>query len=164
VGCGSLRIRLRPGVTILTDWWLIQVHEAIEWRAPVSVVSRHSSITSSTAERDGERGGLDTPLPGPAAIASCLPARARSLSAYDRLVCTALTARHIGLWDGDYRQIEAARPQAPRVPHPQGYRLLKIDRDMVRHNGCSGDRQLMGTVPEDILNGERLAPLRHRAR
>jgi hypothetical protein len=78
-----------------------------------------------------------------------------------------LTARHIGLLDGaSYRQIEEACARRLRALFliPQGYRLLKIDREMVRHNqGRSSEaRQLMGTVPEDILSGERLAPFAPR--
>ena len=87
-----------------------------------------------------------------------------SWPSYDRLVCTALTARHIGLLDGAaYVQVQQACARKLRALFmlPQGYRLLKIDRDMVRKAmGRSHEaRQIMGEVPEAILSGERQAPL-----
>ena len=44
---------------------------------------------------------------------------------------------------------------------PQGYRLLKIDRDAMRmQTGRTHEaRQIMGEVPDAILSGERQAPL-----
>jgi integrating conjugative element protein (TIGR03761 family) len=152
------------------DWWLIQVHEAIE------AVS--ASIRREQAQLDHQLeqlNGMEVSV-----AASTRPYRvqlqfanpyayrgAQVLSAYDRLICTALTARHIGLLDGaNYRQIQetCARRLRALFLIPQGYRLLKIDREMVRHNlGRSSEaRQLMGTVPEDILSGERLAPIAPR--
>lgn len=152
------------------DWWLIQVHEAIE-AASASIHCEQERLDCQL----GELNGMEVSV-----AASTRPYRvqlqfanpyayrgAQVLSAYDRLICTALTARHIGLLDGaGYRQIQEAGARRLRALFliPQGYRLLKIDREMVRLNqGRSSEaRQRMGTVPDDILSGERLAPFAPR--
>jgi len=152
------------------DWWLIQVHEAIE--------SASASIRREQAKLDNrleQMRGMEVTV-----AASRRPYRiqlqfanpyayrgAQVLSEYDRLICTALTVRHIGLLDGaTYRQIQesCARKLRALFLIPQGYRLLKIDRESVHLNkGRSSEaRQVMGAVPEDILSGERLAPFAPR--
>ena len=152
------------------DWWLIQVHEAIE-SASASISRERAALDNRLAQMPGMEVSV---------AASTRPYRiqlqfanpyayrgAQVLSEYDRLICTALTARHIGLLDGaTYRQTQesCARKLRALFLIPQGYRLLKIDRETVRLNkGRSSEaRQLMGVVPEDILSGERLAPFAPR--
>ena len=89
---------------------------------------------------------------------------AHLLSEYDRLVCIALTARHIGLLDGEtcvHVQKACARKLRALFMTPQSYRFLKLDRESVRkatgrsHEACKA----MGEVPDDVLSGERQAPL-----
>ena len=149
------------------DWWLIKVHEAIE--------ANETFIRHRQVELDKhleQMTGLEVNV-----AASQHPYRvhlqfanpyayraAQLVASYDRLVCTALTARHIGLLDGAaYVQVQQACARKLRALFmlPQGYRLLKIDRDRVRKAmGRSHEaRQLMGEVPEAILSGERQAPL-----
>jgi integrating conjugative element protein (TIGR03761 family) len=152
------------------DWWLIQVHEAIE-AASASIRCEQVRLDEQLAQLNGMEVSV---------AASTRPCRiqlqfanpyayrgAQLLSTYDRLVCTALTARHIGLLDGaHYRQVQegGARKLRALFLIPQGYRLLKIDREIVRLNkGRSSEaRKLMGTVPEVILSGERQAPFAPR--
>ena len=86
------------------DWWLIQVHEAIERTA--------SDINRQQVELDQQLAQM-TALAVSVAVSE-RPYRiqlqfanpyayrgAQLLADYDRLVCTALTARHIGLLEGD---------------------------------------------------------------
>ena len=89
---------------------------------------------------------------------------AKLLSAYDTLVCTALTAHHVGLLDSEACQGElkvCARKIRSLFAIPQGYRFLRINRESLQKaSGKSHDaRQAMGEVPEDVLSGERQAPL-----
>ena len=152
------------------DWWLIQVHEAIE-AASASIQHEQERLDRQLGDLNGmEVNVAVSTRPYRVRLQFANPYAYRGaqvLSAYDRLICTALTARHIGLLDGaSYRQIQEAGARRLRALFliPQGYRLLKIDRQMVRHNqGRSSEaRQRMGTVPEDILNGERQAPFAPR--
>ena len=149
------------------DWWLIKVHEAIE-------------VTRTTIDR--QQADLVKELEQMVAMevsvaASQHPYRvhlqfanpyayrgAQLLAQYDRLVCTALTARHIGLLEGaDSVQVQQACARKLRALFviPQSYRFLKIDRESVhKATGRSHEaRQVMGELPEDILSGERQAPL-----
>jgi integrating conjugative element protein (TIGR03761 family) len=149
------------------DWWLIKVHEAIEAN---ETFIRHRQVELD--KRMEQMTGLEVnvaasqhPYRVPLQFANPYAYRAAQLVAsYDRLVCTALTARHIGLLDGAViAQVQQACARKLRALFmlPQGYRLLKIDRDAVRmQTGRIHEaRQLMGDVPEAILSGERQAPL-----
>ena len=91
------------------------------------------------------------------------------LSKYDALVCAALTACHIGVLDGAARDhvIElGGRKIRSLFIIPQGYRFLRIDRaDILKGGGKSAQAaQFMGPVPDDVLSGERRAPLTPRRR
>lgn len=152
------------------DWWLIQVHEAIE-AASASIRRDQERLSRQLEELNGmEVSAATSKRPYRVQLQFANPYAYRGallLSAYDQLICTALTARHIGLLDGaGYRQIQEAGARRLRALFliPQGYRLLKIDREMVHLNqGRSSEaRERMGTVPDDILSGERLAPFAPR--
>ncbi len=76
----------------------------------------------------------------------------------------ALTACHIGLLDSKASEDilnASARKVRALFMIPQSYRLLKINRELVRKAmGRSHEaRQLMGEVPGDVLSGDRHAPL-----
>ena len=149
------------------DWWLIKVHEAIEANETF-IRHRQVELDNHLEQMTGLEVNVASsqhPYRVQLQFANPYAYRAAQLVAsYDRLVCTALTARHIGLLDGAaYVQVQQACARKLRALFmlPQGYRLLKIDRDMVRKAmGRSHEaRQLMGEVPEAILSGERQAPL-----
>ena len=149
------------------DWWLIKVHEAIE------VAGTYLGHQQADLVRQLEQ----MPAMEVSIAASQRPCRvhlqfanpyayrgAQLLAEYDRLVCTALTACHIGLLDTETRvhvQQACARKLRALFMLPQNYRLLKIDREAVRRQtGRSHEaRQIMGEVPDDILSGEHQAPL-----
>ena len=149
------------------DWWLIKVHEAIE-RVAQAITSRQADLDKQLAAMTAMTVSVATSrrpyrvhlqFANPYAYRS-----ARLVADYDRLVCTALTARHIGLLDGETCSL-VPRACAHRLRAlfmiPQGYRFLKIDRETVRlRTGRShAARVAMGEVPDDILNGARRAPL-----
>ena len=154
------------------DWWLIKVHEAIEANETF-IRHRQVELDKHLEQMTGMEVNVaasEHPYRVPLQFANPYAYRAAQLVAsYDRLVCTALTARHIGLLDGAaYVQVQQACARKLRALFmlPQGYRLLKIDRDRVQKAmGRSHEaRQLMGEVPEAILSGERQAPLVPRKR
>lgn len=145
------------------DWWLIKVDEAIQ-SANDFIEAQQSTVSSL----------LDQLLSMDVAIASSdHPTRlrlqfanpyayqaARSLARFDQLVCAVVTATHIGLLSRDHRQPiqrSSARKLRSLFVLPQAYRVMKLDRAMVRarqgrtHEAC----QTMGDLPEDILSGER---------
>ena len=89
---------------------------------------------------------------------------AKLLAEFDSLVCMALTPRHIGLLGNQSSEdiIKAsARKLRSLFTIPQSYRLLKINRELVRTStGRSQEaRKLMGEMPADVLSGARHAPL-----
>jgi integrating conjugative element protein (TIGR03761 family) len=149
------------------DWWLIMVHDAIEvaettiGRRQAGLVKQLEQLTamevSVAASQRPYRVHLQ--FANPYAYRG-----AQLLAEYDRLVCTALTARHIGLLDGAaYVQVRNACARKLRALFmiPQSYRFLKIARESVhKATGRSDEaRQTMGEIPDEILRGERQAPL-----
>ena len=90
---------------------------------------------------------------------------AQMLAEFDRLICTVMTIRHLGVASPPTldEQFEASGRWLRRVfALPQGYYFCDIDRNAVKQgtqcarNAC--DR--MGEVPDDIMRGEKLPSLR----
>jgi len=154
------------------DWWLIKVHQAIE--------DRDALLRTLQRKLDGrlqQMGSIEI-----AVAASERPYRmplrfanpyayqaARLVSKYDALVCAALTACHVGVFDsatGDDVIKLGARKLRALFIIPQGYRFLRIDRACVQQGTTKSDQaaQLMGVVPDDVLSGEHRAPLAPRRR
>jgi len=149
------------------DWWLIKVHDAIEVAGSyldhqqADLVKQLEQMTAMEVSVAASQRPCRVHLQfaNPYAYRG-----AQLLAEFDRLVCTALTACHIGLMDGKayvHVQQACARKLRALFMIPQGYRLMKIDRDMVHKAiGRSHEaRQAMGELPDDILSGERQAPL-----
>jgi integrating conjugative element protein (TIGR03761 family) len=149
------------------DWWLIKIHEGIEIaeadirNRQLELVKRIEQMKALEVDVAASRRPYRVPLKfaNPYAYRG-----AKLLAEFDKLVCMALTARHIGLLDSkaceDILKASARKVRAIFMI-PQGYRLLKINRELLRKSlGRSHEaRQLMGEVPGDVLNGERHAPL-----
>jgi integrating conjugative element protein (TIGR03761 family) len=149
------------------DWWLIKIHAAIEV-AGDSIRSSQVDLEKLLEQMDAMEVGVaasQRPYRVPLKFANPYAYRgAKLLAEFDRLVCMALTARHIGLMGGQASEdiLKAcARKVRGIFMIPQSYRLLKINREQVRNAmGRSHEaRQLMGEVPGDVLSGERQAPL-----
>ena len=149
------------------DWWLIKVHEAIEDREAL-----FERLQRDLEERLTQMGAIEVdvavserPYRMPLQFANPYAYQAaRLVSTYDSLVCAALTASHIGVLDRASRDhvIElGARKIRGLFMIPQGYRFLRIERsDLQKGNEKSTQAvQFMGTVPDDVLSGERRAPL-----
>jgi integrating conjugative element protein (TIGR03761 family) len=149
------------------DWWLIKVHEGIE--VALSLVQQQqqsfNELLKQTAAFEISPAVSKKPFRMPLQFANPYAYQgAKLLSDYDRLVCTALTAQHVGLLDR-----ESCRGELNPCSHkirslfclPQGYRSLGVNRQMIRDDKEASERacQQMGQVPDDVLNGECRAPL-----
>lgn len=152
------------------DWWLIQVHEAIEreveyvrhWQQEIHALLHRMPGMDIYVAVSTKPYRIALQFANPYAYQAAL-----LLSEYDALACRVLTAHHVGLLDNEARNAlikSCARRIRAIFTIPQRYRLLKIDREAVRRNrGRSSEaRQHMGNVPEDILSGERQAPFTPR--
>jgi integrating conjugative element protein (TIGR03761 family) len=89
---------------------------------------------------------------------------ARLIAEYDTLVCTVLTGTHIGLFDretADGLLKLCTRKIRGAFALPQGYRFLGIDRETARKGTGKAAQaaERMGVVPDDVMRGERRAPL-----
>jgi len=149
------------------DWWLIKVDEAIEV-ARIELRKRQADLRAQLEQIPAIEARIAaSERPSRIALQFANPYAyqgAQLLAEFDRLVCTALTLRHIGLLDGEacFRVHEAcARKLRALFMIPQRYRFLKLDRESVRTaTGASqAARQAMGDIPCDVLSGERQAPL-----
>jgi integrating conjugative element protein (TIGR03761 family) len=148
------------------DWWLIKVHEAITATGRF-IRDRQAALDRQLAQMSAmEVSVAASRRPHRVQLQFAIPYAyqgAQLLAEYDRVVCMAFTARHIGLLDGaTCKQVQqtCARKLRALFLIPQDYRLLKIDRKAIRlNNGRSSEaRQLMGAVPEEILCGEQKVP------
>ncbi len=149
------------------DWWLIKVHEAIE-AAGTLIRQRQQALASLLQQMESIEvitAASQHPFRMPLQFANPYAYQgAKHLSAYDTLVCTALTAHHIGLLDRAGCQGElnlCARKIRSLFVIPQRYRFLDVDRPLIRRGSAESERaaELMGMVPADVLSGERQAPL-----
>ena len=149
------------------DWWLIKIHEAIEAKG-----KRLQTIRRVLDERLARLEAIDVavalserPYRLPLRFANPYAYRAAQLLAtYDGLVCTALTANHVGALahrasDAFIRQ--GAGEIRGLFALPQGYRFLCIDRANMLKNDAQAREAVrsMGVLPEDVLSGDRRAPL-----
>ncbi len=149
------------------DWWLIKVHEAIVATGD-ELRSRKQQLIESLEQMnalDVDIAASKRPYRVPLNFANPYAYRgAKCLADFDSLVCMALTLRHIGLLGNQESEgiINAsARKLRSLFTIPQGYRLLKINRDLVRTStGRSQEAfKLMGDIPAEVLGGAHHAPL-----
>ena len=152
------------------DWWLIKVHEAIQF-AENLIRNQHAVLSTQLNALTAMEVNIAEsrkPYRVPLRFANPYAYRgARLIADLDKLVCMAMTARHIALLSTrEYEHLVTGSARKIRAIFviPQHYRLLKIDRETVRRQiGRSSEaRQAMGVVPEDILSGKRQAPIAPR--
>jgi len=149
------------------DWWLIKVHEGIE--AAGTLIQHRQQALDTLLQQMGSMevtvAVSQHPFRMPLQFANPYAYQgARLLSAYDALVCQAMTTHHVGLLESRSCREEhsvCARKVRSVFSIPQSYGFLGIDRPLVRQGTGESERarQLMGAVPADVLNGERQAPL-----
>lgn len=169
IGFASLLRAIWHGVRAddpYADWWLLKVHDALE--------AADQALAAATE-------GVETRLCAAAAIratpgASVRPTRtplrfsnpyafrgAQLLAAYDRLVRSVLTARHIGAITGDDGERVLSlggRTLRRAYLSPLGYRLTGLTRAEIRQGTAKAAeaRAQLGEIPEAVMAGTHLAP------
>ena len=148
------------------DWWLCRVHDGIEaahaWLAREQAAL--TEVLASISSVDVSVATVDEPLQLPLAFGNPYGFRgAYLLAAYDRWVCTLLTAGHVGLRDrAEVQRLLQLGGRALRRAYatPLGYRSLGITRQDIRDGSEKAERAkaAMGDVPDDVLAGDRRAP------
>jgi integrating conjugative element protein (TIGR03761 family) len=152
------------------DWWLIQVHEALD-RVRDLIRTEQTALNARLNQLTAlEVAVAESLKPYRVALRFANPYAYRGaqlIAEYDTFVRTLLTAHHVGLLPG--ASMEAllngcARKIRGAFAIPQGYHFLGIDRAALKQGTAKANRarQLMGEVPEAVLNGTEQAPLMPR--
>ncbi len=149
------------------DWWLIKVHEALG--RVRDLVSTEQAVLDAQLEQLTalEVAVAESLKPYRIALQFANPYAyrgAQMIAEYDTFVRMLLTAHHVGLLDSSSMEgllNTCARKIRGAFAVPQGYHFLSVDRDSMKQGTAKASRarQLMGDVPEDVLNGAHQAPL-----
>jgi integrating conjugative element protein (TIGR03761 family) len=149
------------------DWWLIKVDDALngarsrlaqEQAALMNSLQRLSNLEIRVASsRQPERVALR--FTNPYAYWG-----AHLIARFDRVACTIMTARHVGLLTVEQANRDVHRCSAPLrrlFSVPQGYRYLNIDRETMKAGGTAAEAAItrMGELPLQVLNDTQRASL-----
>ena len=152
------------------DWWLVKVHEALE-RVRDLVKNEQAALEAQLEQLTAlEVAVAESMKPFRIALQFANPYAYRGaqlIAEYDRFVRTLLTAHHVGVLTGAAMEgllNTCARKIRGAFAVPQGYHFLNVDRAAVQQGTVNASRamQVMGEVPEDVLNGTHQAPLAPR--
>ena len=152
------------------DWWLVKVHEALE-RVRDFVKNEQAALDVQLEQLTAlEVAVAESMKPYRIALQFANPYAYRGaqlIAEYDRFVRTLLTAHHVGVLSGAAMEgllNTCARKIRGAFAVPQGYHFLNVDRAALQQGttNASRARQVMGEVPEDVLNGALQAPLAPR--
>jgi integrating conjugative element protein (TIGR03761 family) len=150
------------------DWWLIKIEESIAlcreqlnqlFEQFSQLLASHYSFQVTIAESSKPQ-RIALQFANPYAFRA-----AQMLAEFDRLICTVMTARHLGVATPQAlnEQFEASGRWLRRVfALPQGYHFCDIDRNAVNQGTlhARNARDRMGPVPDDIMYGRQLPSLR----
>lgn len=152
------------------DWWLVKVHAALE-RVRDLVIAEQAALDAQLEQLTAlEVSVAESMKPYRIALQFANPYAYRGaqlIAEYDRFVRTLLTAHHVGLLTAATMEgmlNTCARKIRGAFAVPQGYHFLNVDHAALQQGtaNASRARQLMGEVPEDVLNGVHHAPLAPR--
>lgn len=152
------------------DWWLVKVHEALE-RVRDLLKNEQTALDAQLEQLTAlEVAVAKSMKPYRIALQFANPYAYRGaqlIAEYDRFVRTLLTAHHVGLLTAAAMEgllNTCARKIRGAFAVPQGYHFLSVDRAALQQGtaNASRARQVMGEVPEDVLNGAHQAPLAPR--
>ena len=152
------------------DWWLIKIHAALEKNCQyisqcqeavdkLLLQTQGLEVSVAVSQRPYR---LQLQFANPYAYQG-----AQLIAAFDNLVRTTLTCRHIGQLNDDPATSSISN-SASRVRATfsviQGYRALGLDRKSLKQTGGNDPRlsRLMRNIPDDVLSGERRAPISPR--
>ena len=152
------------------DWWLVRVHESIEasaryfedQKAELEALLAEDPAMEITVATSGRPSRVSLQFANPYAYRG-----ARLLGRYDTLVCMVLTAHRAGLLDsGDSDQgiRSGAHKLRSIFTGVYGYTFTGARRELLVRGDARSDkaRAAMGDIPDEILDGERLAPITPR--
>ena len=152
------------------DWWLVKVHEALE-RVRDLVKNEQAALDAQLEQLTSlEVAVAESMKPYRIALQFANPYAyrgAQMIAEYDRFVRTLLTGHHVGILSGSSTEgllNTCARKIRGVFAIPQGYHFIGIDRASLTQGttNASRARQVMGEVPEDVLDGSHQAPLAQR--
>ena len=147
------------------DWWLIKVDQALDY-ARIVVDDEVESLRRLVQSTGLEIGVSTSTRPYRLSLKFATPYAYRGaqlIAAFDQAVCTAVTAQYTGLLpkaEADRRVGRCAALLRSLFGISQAYRLLRIDRATVAAGGPAASRaaELMGELPEAVMNGDKVAP------
>ena len=150
------------------DWWLIKIEEAITlcreqlrllFDQFSQLLDSHYSFQVTIAESSKPQ-RIALQFANPYAFRA-----AQMLAEFDRLICTVMTVRHLGVAGQPAldEQFEASGRWLRSVfALPQSYYFCDIDRNAVIQGTqrARNARDRMGEVPDEIMRGDKLPSLR----
>ena len=152
------------------DWWLIKIDEALE-RARNQIKTERAALDDCIEQRSALQIKVaTTEKPYRVALDFANPYAywgAHLIAEFDTTARTILTAKHVGLMNGALAE-RALHVCAGAIRSlfavPQGYRVLRIDRDSIRAGADAAKEaaDTMGELPRAVLLGEHLAALTPR--
>ena len=152
------------------DWWLIKIHTALA-QTRQYLNQRQEGLDNLLLKTKGlEVSVAESMRPYRIQLKFANPYAyqgAQMIAAYDKLVRTTLTCRHVGQLDdqpANTSVIQGAHRVRSTFSVPQGYRSLGVDRSNLQKTGNFDPRasRLMGDIPEEVLNGDHRAPITPR--
>jgi integrating conjugative element protein (TIGR03761 family) len=152
------------------DWWLIKIDEALE-RARTRIKTERAALEDCIQQQSALQINVaTTEKPYRVELNFANPYGywgAHLIAEFDTTARTILTAKHVGLMSGTLAE-RSLRGCAGAIRSlfavPQGYRVLRIDRDAVRagNDAAKGAADTMGELPQAVLLGEHSAALTPR--
>ena len=171
VGCAERLKVLWQAIRLddpFADWWLIKVEESIgdarsrlhRLQAQIETLLASSDAFEVSSAQSSRPHRVSLQFANPYAFRA-----AQMLADYDRLMCSSLTARHLGIaLPGDVaEQVRGSGRWLRRVfALPLGYHSLEVCRRDVLQGTARAEkaRACMGEVPREVLCGEQLPSLR----
>ena len=152
------------------DWWLIKIDEALE-RARSRIKSERAVLDECIEQRSAlQISVVTTSKPYRVALNFANPYAywgAHLIAEFDITARTILTAKHVGLMSGNLAEQSlhgCAGAIRSLFSVPQGYRVLRIDRDSIKAGSDAAKEaaEFMGELPPAVLLGERSAALTPR--
>ena len=152
------------------DWWLIKIDEALE-RARTRIKTEQAALDECIEQRSALKiSVVTTNKPYRVALNFANPYAywgAHLIAEFDTTARTILTAKHVGLMSGNLAEQSlhgCAGAIRSLFAVPQGYRVLRIDREAVKADGKTAKEaaEFMGELPQAVLLGEHSAALTPR--
>jgi integrating conjugative element protein (TIGR03761 family) len=150
------------------DWWLVKVEDSVaDVRSQLHSLQEQLQATLVSVEcfevtfaQSSRPQRVSLQFANPYAFRA-----AQMLADYDRMMCTWMTARHLGmaLPTEIAEKVSGSGRSLRRVfALPQSYQYLEISRNDIHQGTARAEkaRECMGDLPQEILDGGKLPSLR----